>query len=312
MENYLESGGVLPSGLLSGNDMHARISGFNKTYRNYPLRCGVITKIYAFDDPDNDTNLSTEYDVQVFEQNEDRGYTVITYQKCISSDPLGGIADFFEKNLRNQTVNTNPSGNQDTANQNGTVVLLLCLDAVSEKAIIVGGLNHPDRNTTLLNTDPYLEGEYNGVNMKVNTDGSAVLTFNGATDRDGIPIDTTQGVTTFQIKKDGSYEFKHDSVDISADRSGALTITTKTDCNINAQGNLIANCVDATIIATGTATIEGEHVKLGANAEQSIIKGDLFKTYLDSQFMVETVFGPSGQSIIPVPASNLSDKSKTE
>src|SRR5271168_3853475 len=168
MDNYLESGGVLPSGLLSGNDMMERMAGFNKTYKNYPLRVGIVSQIYAYNDPNNFSKLSTEYDVQVFEQFEDRGSTILKYKNCIGADGLGSIADFFEKNFRPMTINNNPTGTLDTTYQNGSVVLLLCLDGVSEKAVVVGGLNHPDRPTMLTTTEPQLYGEYNGVAIAVN------------------------------------------------------------------------------------------------------------------------------------------------
>jgi len=296
MDNYLDTGGVLPSGLLSGNDTHSRIAGFNKTYKNYPLRLGIVDKIYAISDPHNFSKLSTEYDVLVFEQNEDRGSTILTYKNCISSDPLASIADFLDKNLRNKTQNNNIDGTLDTSNQNGATVLLLCLDGVSEKAVILGGLPHPDRISTLLNSDPYLEGEYNGVNIKVNTDGSTVLTFKGATDNEGVPVDSSQGNTVFQIKTDGSFEFNHSTIDILADKGGALTITTKTDC---------------TITAMGTATVEGKDVKLGKDATDAVIKGDTFKKYFDMH-QVATALGPSGPPIQPMPPDSLSKKVKVE
>lgn len=207
MENYLETGGVLPSGLLSGNDSHSKMAGFNKTYKNYPLRLGVITQIYAISDPHNFSKLATEYDVSVFEQNEDRGNTILVYKNCICTDPLGSIADFLDKNLRSQTQNDNPLGTLNTSNQNGATVILLCLDGVSEKAVIIGGLPHPDRESTLLNSNPYLQGEYNGINVVVNTDGSTALTFNGATDNDGKVINSSQKATSAQIQKDGSFVF---------------------------------------------------------------------------------------------------------
>lgn len=262
MENYLDTGGVLPSGLLSGNDTAEKIAGFNKTYRNNSLRLGVITNIYPISDFNNFSKLSTEYDVSVFEQNEDRGSTIITYKNCISSDPLGSIADFLDKNLRNMTQNENSLGVLNTSNQNGATVLLLCLDGVSEKAVIIGGLPHPDRANTLLNNQPYLEGEYNGVNIKVNTDGSTALTFNGATDNDGVPTDSSQGPTTFQIKTDGSFEFMHSTVDILADKSGALTITAKGDASITCDNANITASGDTNLKTTGTTTITSETIVL--------------------------------------------------
>lgn len=262
MENYLDTGGVLPSGLLSGDDTLSRIAGFNKTYKNYALRLGIVDKIYPISDPNNFSKLSTEYDVLVFEQNEDRGGTILTYKNCISSDPLGCIADYLDKNLRPKTENSNPGGILNTVNQNGATVLLLCLDGVSEKAVIMGGLPHPDRESTLLNANPYLQGEYNGVNVVINNDGSTALTFKGATDSDGNPT-TSNGNTVFQIKTDGSFEFNHSSITIQADKSGILTITTTGDANVTVGGNSnVTTSGDTNLKTTGTTTVTSETIVL--------------------------------------------------
>src|SRR5271165_381308 len=166
MDNFLENGTVLPSGLLSINEQ-ATMEGFNKTYRNTSLRMGIIVKSYATSNPGNLLNLTTEYDVAVFEQNEDKGSTIITYKNCMAAEGMGSIADFFEKNLRVKENTSTTNSLIDTKNQNGALALLLCLDGMSDKALIIGAATHPDRQTTLLDEEPYLEGEYNGVNVKV-------------------------------------------------------------------------------------------------------------------------------------------------
>src|ERR1019366_5470983 len=99
MDNFLNNGTVLPSGLLeySGMDM---MEGFNKTYRNTSLRMGIVVDAYVISDARNLSKLTTEYDVLVFEQNEDRSSSVLRYKNCISQDGIGAIADFFEKTLR--------------------------------------------------------------------------------------------------------------------------------------------------------------------------------------------------------------------
>lgn len=328
MDNYLDTGGVLPSGLLSGNDTASKIAGFNKTYKNYPLRLGIIGNTYPISDDNNFTKLSTEYDVLVFEQNEDRGSTILTYKNCIASDSLGSVADFLDKNFRAMTQNTNPGGLLNTANQNGSTVLLLCLDGVSEKAVIIGALPHPDRECTLASSDPYLEGEYNGVNIKVNTDGSTALTFNGATDSQGVPTDPSQGPTQFQIKTDGSFEFSHSAITITADKSGVLTISTKSDANVTIGGNTnltttgntsivtsgnanITTTGTADIIAQGTTTVDGSTIKLGQSAVESVIKGNMFASIYNTHFHVGNLGVPTGPPATPMDPS-LSKHTFTE
>jgi hypothetical protein len=290
------NGTVLPSGLLGSNGPEAAISGFNRSYRNTSLKAGIVITSYPANDPLNITKICTEYDVLVMEQFENKGSTPILYRHCLSSQGLGSLADYFELTLRPKTFQTN-KGFPTFGDQDGAIVMILCLDGVGEKAIVVGNLIHPDRPTNVTSTDPQLFGEYNGVNVQVSPDGSCTLTFKGATDSKGVPIDSSQGPTVFQIKTDGSFEFMHSTIDILADKSGALSITTKTDCTITAQG---------------TTTVEGKNVNLGANATDAVIKGDSFKKYLDTQFIVATALGPSGTSIVKMPADTLSTKVKTE
>jgi hypothetical protein len=296
MDNYLNSGGVLPSGLLSGNDSIEKMGAFNKTYRNYPLRIGIVDKIYAFDDPNNFSKLTTEYDLLVFEQQADRGSTILTYKNCIASDGLGSIADYFEKNLRQKTVNNNPAGILNTTYQNGAIVILLCLDGVSEKAVIVGGINHPDRQTNLTSTEPQLYGEYNGVAVVVNPDGSTSLTFKGQTDSYGVPTDANQGPTTVAIAIDGSFSVAHSTATFSMAKSGDVTVTATGNINVTAQG---------------TATVDGASIKLGANASHPLIFGDLFQELFNNHIH-PTVLGPSGIPVTPMPASDLSTVVTTE
>jgi hypothetical protein len=326
MDNFLDNGTVLPSGLLGSRDA-AFMEGFNKTYKNTALRLGIIVRSYGVDDPKNVLNLTTEYDVSVFEQNEDIGSTIITYKNCISQEGMGSIADFFEKNLRVRQNAPQVGALIDTKNQNGALALILCLDGVSDKAIIVGSITHPDRPTTLLTSDPYLQGEYNGLNVIVNNDGSAVLTFKGATDNYGDPIDTTQGNTVVQIETDGSFQLNHSTITFRLDKNGTATLTTNADLDLNVTGDVNAmvtgdaniQCNDlsvtsqgtSTITATGNATIDGKMVNLGAQAAEAVIKGDTFQAYFNTHTH-PTVLGPSGPPIVPMPITTLSKKVQTE
>ena len=313
----LPNGTVLPHGIL-GNDTQSMMAGFNKTYRNNSLRMGIVIREYPVTDDNNRSKLATEYDVLVFEQVEDRGSTTITYKNCLSSEGFGSIPDFFEASLRVKEVG-GADNSLDTKDQNGAVVLLLCLDGISEKAIIIGGVNHPDRKTTVVEDTPRLEGEFNGVNIKIEQDGSTSLEFNGATDNDGEIIDDSQGKTKIAIEKDGSFQVDHDAVTIRLDRKGVVTITAKDDLNIScknakvtASENVNANCVDATITASGTATVEGQTVKLGAGAAEAVIKGDTFKKMVFDVHIHPTPIGPSGPPSQPMAPSSLSTKVKTE
>lgn len=293
--SILPNGTVLPHGLLGLQGYEASVAAFNQSYRNTGLKAGFVVASYAASDSNNKYKISTEYDVITIEQFENKGSTSIMYKNCLSTQGFGSIADFLEFTLRPKSFQTN-KGFPTFSDQDGAIVLIQCLDNCGDKAVVIGNLIHPDRPTTITSTSPQLSGEYNGVNVQIANDGSCSLTFKGATNSKGVPTDPSQGNTTFQIKTDGSFEFSHSTIDILADKSGTLTITTKADCNIT---------------ANGTATVEGQNVKLGANASQSVIKGDDFKAYFDKH-IVSTVMGPSGPPIFQMPPTTLSTKVKTE
>lgn len=244
MSNVMSNGAVLPSGLL-GINHGAAMDAFKKTFQNTALKMGVIIKSYPVGGDGNITGLCPEYDVVAFEQNEDRGATAITYKNCVSSEGLGSVADFFEKTLRTQTKK---GDNVDTKGQDGAIVILLCLNGTSDRGIIIGALTHPDRNTTLVDEGPRLEGEFNGVNIKVEKDGSTSLTFNGATDSDGNALDASQGITTLSVEKDGSYQVQNKGVTQRLEKGGAVSLTaqdtitntTKKDFVVTAQGDINA------------------------------------------------------------------------
>lgn len=278
--NYLDNGTVLPSGLLG--QAVENISAFNKTYKNFPLRFGIVVDSYPVGDQKNHTGLTTEYDVMVFEQQEDQGSSVVKYKNCLSADGLGSIADFFEKTIRKQT--RKPSdGSQNTKDQDGSVVLLLCLDGVSEKAIILGAITHPDRKTTLKDGDPHLEGEYNGIHVVVNKDGSTTLTFKGATDNDGKIKDNSQGPTELRIEKDGSYQVKHKTITQRFDKGGKASLTadddisntTKKNFNVSADENIVLkatknfnlSCAELVASASGSASLECQKLSVQAQSE---------------------------------------------
>lgn len=257
------NGSVSPHGLLNMQNYESNIAAFNRSYKNTGIKAGIVVKSYAYNDPANINGLSTEYDVQTIEQFENKGTTSILYKNCVSFQGFGSIADYLEFTLRSQTAQSDnaPSFND----QDGAVVVIQCLDNIGSKAIVVGSLINPSRTTNITSTSPQLSGEYNGVKIQVANDGSCSLTFNGATDNQGVPTDPSQGPTTFQIKTDGSFQFNHSTITIQADKSGLLTIT--------ATGNANLTCVDANVMAsgntnlttTGTTTVTSKEIDLNGN-----------------------------------------------
>jgi hypothetical protein len=304
MNNFLENGAVLPSGLI-GIDNEALLGAFKKTYQNVALRVGIVFAYYGVNDENNINKLVPEYDVFVFEQNEDKGSTPITYKHCIAATGFGSKADFFEAKLRQFTKKTTRDAIPTPSGQDGAIVLLLCLNGLTDTGIIVTALLHPDRVTTLQSDEPHLEGEYNGVHILINGDGSCTFTFKGATDSYGNVINTAQGNTVATIGNDGSFQVNHSTITFRLDRSGTATLTAQADVNVN--------CQNATVIAKENVTVDGQTILLGANAAEAVIKGNTFKDIYDSHTHSNGNMGsPTGPPLTPLADSALSAKVDTE
>jgi phage gp45-like len=317
MSNFLRNGTVLPSGLLSQNHA-AKMEGFKRTYQNTALKIGVITASYGISDPLNINKLFVEYDVLVFEQYENKGSGVSIYKNCTAAKSLGSIADYFEMTLRPIVTMTTDGTVPHLSGQDGSVVMLLCLNGFSDTGVIVGALDNPDRPTMLTDTTPHLEAEYNGVHITILNDGSTSLTFKGATDNSGTPTDSSQGNTVVSIATDGSFQVQHSTITFTLAKNGVATLTSSGDLNVNcdnatitANSNINATCKDATVTASDTATVDGKTVNLGASASDAVIKGTTFQTYFNTHIHT-TVLGPSGPPIEPMPPTTLSMKVNTE
>jgi len=304
MSNFLDNGSILPFGLM-GIDHSAGMNGFNKTYKNFPLRIGVVIKSYPVGAEGNRSGLTAEYDILVMEQMEDQGATSIVYRNCMSSEGMGSIADYFEKTIRTKKAQTSTGQATGLKGQNGAIVLLLCLDGMSEKGIIISALTHPDRKTTLKDADPRLEGEYNGINIKVETDGSTTLTFKGATDNDGKIVDD-QGPTVISIEKDGSFQTKHKTITHRLDKKGQASLTaddniseiTKKDIVSSADGNI-------TLKATKDYSLSSTKMTINASGSAALLGSTIDVTSQGALKMEGSQITMQAQSMASIKASNI-------
>lgn len=321
MSNILDNGTVLPFGLLgAGAQME---DAFKKTYNNFALRVGIVINAYSKKHKNNISKVVPEYDVMTFETNEDSGSTTITYKNCVAMSALGSIADFFEMDLRQLKKKTSKGTTPNMSNQNGSIVLLLCLNGLSDKAIIIGALSHPDRKSTLTGDGPRLEGEYNGVNIKVEADGSTTFTMKGATDNDGKVIDSSQGDTVIAVEKDGSFQVKHKGVtqrldkkgDASLTAEGNISNTAKKDFNVTADGSMNvkakkdinAECVKLVMKASGSASLQVQKMELKSESDV-MVKGSKVQLEAESMAGIKAssivldgnvaLGGPGGQPVL--------------
>ena len=318
---------IPPSGLLSAENSSS-MSSFNKKYNNTPVRMGCIVKTYDIKDKSNNSN-STEngavpqYDVVTEEQSVSGGQSYVKYTNCISITGFGGIADFFEYKLRDSTESFEET--YDFKKQNGNMVLILCLDGFSEKAVIIGSVKHYEKKSTLTKeAGLHLEGEYNGLNWKVNKDGELTVTFKSKTDNEGKPQDETAGGSYAKIDKTGSIEFNtNDEAFVKIDKPGKninvevgndISLKAKNDLNIAVDSKISASAKsDISFAAEGSAkysskssiTIEGKSLATIKGGDVKI-EGDNSITAKATKVVInapKTLIGPS-----PKPAIILTTK----
>jgi phage gp45-like len=282
---------VPPSGLLSQIST-SKISAFSKNMNNNSLRLGVIVKVHDIEDESNLSKVLPEYDVITTEQNKDMGQSFVTYTNCIAADSLGGIADFFEFKRR-------PSEKEDfkqtfdVNKHDGSMVLLLCLDGYTDKAIIISAITNVQRKTTLTkDNELHLEGEYNGLNWKVDKEGALTVTFRSATDSKGVPQDEQSGGTFVKMDKEGSIELntnlkekdvtsvKLDKAkkDITVTAGQSISQTAQKDIKMAAEGELSGSAKGSlSFVTEGAAKISAKSGLTLDGSSQVDIKGDTTK-----------------------------------
>ena len=231
---------ILCSSLLSF-EKEGDSGSFKHSYNNFALKQGVVIKCHEIDSESNLNNLGPEYDVVVQEQDENRGVTSTTYRNCSSIDSFGGVGDFLEAKFRPATSESYQT-DQDPEDTDGAIVMMLCLDGVSKKGIIIGAVKHASRTSTLTEDNGHcLQGEFNGLNWKIDKLGALTITFKSATTNDGIPLNPAAGGTTFAIDPLGSVELSDgqtQSVKIDKTKK-QINLTSASDINaISDFGNI--------------------------------------------------------------------------
>ena len=278
----LPSGSVLPSGLLEEETNHYAV--FNSRYNNFSLKVGIVKEIYEIDDKNNASKETTEYDILVFEQNGDSAQTPIMYKNCITMDFFGGVTDFFEYKLRKQTKaeKKEKHGDKTPGMQNGSLVLLLCLNGFNENPVIVGGLRHPKRKTKLTKDAGHsLYGEFNGLSFSIDKDGAMSIGFKGATDNDGKPLDEKAGGAFLKIKKDGTVEINDGKKEkiilnktdesLEAHSGKDMTLEAGKKVSVSAGGDMsIKSAKQLLIEAQGSANMKVKDLKIDSQGPVSL------------------------------------------
>jgi len=264
----------------------------------------VVLKTHEIEDKTNLYKNGPEYDVSIYEQDANRGITSTIYKNCIYMDSFGGIGDFFEVKRRKPTKDEYKS-DQDIEKYDGSMVLVLCIDGSSDKAIIIGSITNPNRKVSLTKeAGHHMEGEFNGVNWKVNKDGELTVTFKSATDAKGKPADEEAGGTFIKVDKTGSVDINtgesknyiridkpNSDIGLQADENIGLTTKNK-NIGFNSGNNLSMNIKkDLLIMAEGKADITVKSmIDIKTEGKLNVKALDYLLTLDNSMFMKMTSF----------------------
>ena len=258
---------VLPSSLFETRD-NSNFDLQKSMDNNMSLRMGIVIKIHEIEDKTNLRKVMPEYDVLAINDDPKQGLNTLIYERCWRVDGFGGMTDFFQAKLRATPKPEELTKKKIDFTQNiGSIVLLLCLDNASEKAIIIGALANPSQKLLNKELGHHLEGEFNGLNWKINKDGELIVTFKAAFNDEGKSIEADKadaekvGGTNIKIDKTGSFELnvsakeyikvdkKDKTIKVNAEKD--IAVNTEANTTLTSKENLTISCKDWVANAEG-------------------------------------------------------------
>lgn len=276
---------VLPSSLLEipNADYY---SAHNHVFNNVKLRLGIIKRKIVPSDPSNQGG-GVEYDVIVFQQDDDKGMSHITYKNCVTMDSFGGVSDFFEFIKNSPTKDT-----LDLSEDDGSYVLLLCIDGKASRGIIIGALPHHNRKSVFKNKDikkddKILDSEYNGVRFTINPNGELIISVKGSTDNKG-KVKGKELKSEISVNKEGSIGVINDGGSVYIDQpKKSVSILSNGDFIVDASKDVKVKGAKGSfdlseLTAKCSGNVSFDCSKLEAKCQEISIKGSNAKIEAES------------------------------
>lgn len=218
-------------------------------FNNIKLHQGEVRRIIYPNDAASVSKMFVEYDVLVYQQ-EMGTYAGKIYRNCTLINSIAGGADQSTWTLR---ASTQPVENLQESD--GSRVVILCVEGSNNQPIILGGLRD-ERCAKDLSGQHFLNWEFNGVNFKINDDGSWSIVNKGKT--------TNLGEVDPKANKDGI------GTTIKTEANGNITINTPD----NNQSIVIDNEKNTiTINGDREVTVNGSRINLGKDANEPQVLG---------------------------------------
>jgi len=194
------------------------------------LRIGVVKKVYL--DPSAD---EIRYLVDVRDKSDS------IEMNCRMLRRFGGVFNYEDTIYHGYKFTDRPDQVQSFDTKAGDAVLVGFLNGEGREAIILGGVMHSARSSTLdITQGPQYASEFNGVKTEINQNGEYILTFRGIPTNSAIlnstpnltlpapTYNTTVGTSFFKLDQTGSMELNDNSTsgvqNLRIDKSGGFII----------------------------------------------------------------------------------------
>lgn len=255
--------------------------------KDFSIRIGIVKRVYR-----EEATSDIKYLVEVQDRND---------SVEVNARPLrrfGGVFNYEDTVYHGYKIDDKPDPVRDFSAKAGDAVLVAFLNGEAREAIILGGLIHPARKSTVdITKGPQHISEFNGVETIINENGEYKLTFKAIPTNikklDDKPsktlpkpiYDTKVGGSFFQFDKTGSIEISDLSNDgiqnLRVDKplgtitinSGKikLTMTKKEEkvelkcklLNITADDKITAKTKEFNLTATTSVNIKSPKIAFG-------------------------------------------------
>lgn len=215
----------------------------------------------------NDSNKGLRYLVQIYYRSD--RFTV----PCRQMRSVGGVYNYEDSVLRGYDHKGANSNQGSIAALAGDLVLVGFIGGVGSEGIILGGLTHPARKSSLdAKKGPQYRSEFNGIETHINEVGEWTLTFKGQpTNLQKLKDAPNQVLPAPQYDKDITGSF------MKWDKTGSFTLSDMGDGD-KVQKLFIDKKNQKTILTTPLLVVKSGKVRLGEeNASDWLILGSTFR-----------------------------------
>lgn len=198
-----------PFGIVKDSSIWQNSEAYSAVNKKDPyLRIAIVKKVYR-----EERTSDIKYLVEV----QDRNDSIEVNARMLRR--FGGVYNYEDMVDRGYKFDDKPDPTRDFDAKAGDAVLVAFMNGEAREAVILGGLIHPARKSTLdITKGPQYASEFNGVETTINQDGEYKLTFKAQPtnlkDLDNKPgskiqppkYDEKVGGSFFQFDKTGSIE----------------------------------------------------------------------------------------------------------